>query len=253
VDCVRIPTGHAGRVCTVVVLIRPGHPWPVAMAANRDERLDRAWDPPAAWWPDHPGVIGGRDRSAGGTWMALGPSGVTAAVLNRPGTLGPLAGKRSRGELPLIAAAQPTAEQGAGAIAAMDAGLWRGFNLVLSDALGAFFIRGLGAGRPEIMRLPPGLHMITAHDPNDLESPWRVPGSPVTCRASARRGPPNPGIGATGRRCWATGSGTPNVNSTSIRAEASARSAPPCWHSPGTVRRPGNSPRAGHTQRRSGP
>lgn len=158
-------------VCTVVVLIRPGHAWPVTLAANRDERLDRAWDPPAAWWPDYPGVIGGRDRSAGGTWMALGPAGVVAAVLNRPGTLGPLAGKRSRGDLPLMAASHPTAEAGAQAVGALDAGLWRGFNLVVADAAGALFIRGEGQGRPAVERLPPGLHMVTAHDPNDLESP----------------------------------------------------------------------------------
>ncbi|MBR0678152.1 NRDE family protein, partial [Roseomonas alkaliterrae] len=89
-------------MCTVIVLRRPHHPWPLLLAANRDERLDRPWDPPAAWWPESPGLIGGRDRSAGGTWMALGPGGVVAAVLNRPGSLGPEAGKRSRGELPLV-------------------------------------------------------------------------------------------------------------------------------------------------------
>jgi hypothetical protein len=159
------------RVCTVVVLIRPGHPWPVVLAANRDERIDRAWDAPAQWWPDHPRVIGGRDRSAGGTWMALGPSGVMAAVLNRPGTLGPAAGKRSRGELPLLAASQPSAAEAAGVIAGLDAGLWRGFNLVVADAGGAWFLRGIGQGRPDAAPLPEGLHMITAHDPNDLQAP----------------------------------------------------------------------------------
>ena len=59
------------RVCTVVVRVDPSG---VLLAANRDERLDRAWDPPAAWWPDQPGVIGGRDRSGGGTWMGINRS-----------------------------------------------------------------------------------------------------------------------------------------------------------------------------------
>ncbi|MFM7779687.1 MAG: NRDE family protein, partial [Alphaproteobacteria bacterium] len=81
-------------MCTLILLIRPDHAWPMLIAANRDERADRAWDAPAAWWPDYPGVIGGRDRSAGGTWMALGPHGVLAAALNRPGSLGPAPGKR---------------------------------------------------------------------------------------------------------------------------------------------------------------
>jgi hypothetical protein len=158
-------------VCTVVVLSRPGHPWPVVLAANRDERLDRAWDAPGAYWPEHPDVVGGRDRSAGGTWMALSRRGVVAAVLNRPGTLGPAAGKRSRGELPLLAVSEPTAAAGAQAIGRLDGGLWRGFNLVIADAAGALFVRGDGHGQPEVQALAPGLHIVTAHDPNDPESP----------------------------------------------------------------------------------
>ena len=44
-------------MCTVVLLHRPGHAWPLLLAAIRDERIDRAWDPPAAHWPDRPGVV----------------------------------------------------------------------------------------------------------------------------------------------------------------------------------------------------
>jgi uncharacterized protein with NRDE domain len=158
-------------VCTVVLLMRPGHPWPLALAANRDEMLDRAWDLPAAHWPDQPGITAGRDRSGGGTWMGVNRNGVAAAVLNRPGSLGPAAGKRSRGDLPLLALAHRTAGEAAAAVTALDAGAWRSFNLVLADREGAIFVRGLGHGRPEARPLAPGLHMVTAHDPDDLESP----------------------------------------------------------------------------------
>jgi hypothetical protein len=155
-------------VCTVVVSVRPRQ---ILLAANRDERLDRPWDPPAAWWPDRPGVTAGRDRTAGGTWMGMNRDGMVAAVLNRPGTLGPLAGKRSRGELPLMALDHPTAAAAAEALTRLDAGAWRGFNMVLADATGAWFLRGLGHGHPQAVRLPDGVSMITAHDPNDLDSP----------------------------------------------------------------------------------
>jgi hypothetical protein len=158
-------------MCTVILLRRPDHAFPLLVAANRDERLDRAWDPPAARWPGHPDVIGGQDRTAGGSWMALGPTGVLAAVLNRPGSLGPAAGKRSRGELPLMAAAAGTAEAATAAILALDAGQWRAFNMVIADSRQAFFLRGLGTGRPEATPLPEGLSMVTAHDPNDPTSP----------------------------------------------------------------------------------
>jgi uncharacterized protein with NRDE domain len=158
-------------MCTVVVLIRPGHGWPLVLAANRDEMLARAWDPPATHWPEQPDVVAGRDRSGGGTWMGINRAGVVAAVLNRPGSLGPAAGKRSRGELPLRALAQPTADTAAATIGTLDAGEWRSFNLVLADPTGAVFVRGLGHGRPQAERLAQGLHMVTAHDPDDLESP----------------------------------------------------------------------------------
>ncbi len=152
-------------MCTVVVLVRPNR---VLLAANRDERVDRAWDPPDEYWP---GIIGGRDRAAGGTWMGLNRHGVVAAVLNRPGTLGPAAGKRSRGELPLLALAHPTAAEAAGALIRLDAAEWRGFNMVLADRAGAVFVRGVGHGRPRAETLPAGVSMVTAHDPNDLDSP----------------------------------------------------------------------------------
>ena len=158
-------------MCTVVLLLRPGHPVPVMLMANRDERLDRPWDAPGAWWPERPGVVGGRDRTAGGTWMAVNRHGVVAAVLNRPGSLGPAPGKRSRGELPLLALAHESAGAAAERMAGLDAGEWRSFNLVLADRSGAWFVRGKGRGQPQPEALPPGVSMVTAHDPNDLDSP----------------------------------------------------------------------------------
>lgn len=158
-------------MCTLVLSLRPASDWPVVVVANRDERLDRAWDPPGPHWADRPGVIGGRDRSAGGTWMAMNRHGLLAAVLNRPGSLGPAPGKRSRGVLPLLALEHRTADAAAAAIAALDAGAWRSFNLVIADRAGAVFLRGLGHGRAEPVPLAPGVHMVTAHDPDDAESP----------------------------------------------------------------------------------
>jgi Transport and Golgi organisation 2 len=156
-------------MCTVVLLKRSQHPWPVMVAANRDEQLDRPWDPPAQWWPDRPGVVAGRDRLGGGTWMGLNSHHVVAVVLNRRGSLGPESGKRSRGDLPLLALENRCAEAATSAIAALDAGAWRSFNLVLADSTGAaFWLRGLGQGRPETMPLADGVHVITSSDPNEM-------------------------------------------------------------------------------------
>ncbi|MGI3776717.1 MAG: NRDE family protein [Janthinobacterium lividum] len=156
-------------MCTLVLLSRPGHAWPLLVAANRDESLARPWRAPAAHWPGRPGVVGGLDLLGGGTWMAA-RGGLVAAVLNRRHSLGPAPGKRSRGDLPLDALGHPTARDAVRALSREDAGAFRPFNLVVADREGAFLLRGLGEGRPDVLALSPGLHMVTAFDPDDPAS-----------------------------------------------------------------------------------
>ena len=160
-------------MCTVVFLRRPGHAWPMVIAANRDEMADRPWRPPARHWPDRPEVVAGLDELAGGTWLGINDHGVVAGILNRPGTLGPAAGLRSRGELPLEALDHADADAAAAALRALDARAWRPFNMFVADNRDAFWIRSLGHqgdGRVAAHPLPPGLSMLTAHDLNDAES-----------------------------------------------------------------------------------
>ena len=192
-------------MCTVVVLIRPGHDWPLILAANRDEMVDRPWDPPAAYWPTRPEVVAGRDRLGGGTWKGVNARGAVATVLNRPGSLGPAPGKRSRGELPLLALEGGTATQGAAVIAGLDAGPYRSFNMVLADRSGAIFVRGLGHGRAEVQHLTAGVHMVTARDPDDLASPRVARHLPRFRRAP----PPDPQDWDEWRAILGDGSGPP--------------------------------------------
>lgn len=158
-------------MCTVVVSTNPSHPWPLLIAANRDERLDRPWQPPARHWPDHPGCLGGRDGLGGGSWLAVNDKGVAAAVLNRVGSLGPAPGKRSRGDLPLVGLDHDTAEAAAAAIAALDAGTLRSFNMLVADRTRAFYLCGLGYGHAEVIPLEPGVHMIATAGPDDMKIP----------------------------------------------------------------------------------
>jgi hypothetical protein len=90
-------------MCTAILSIEPGAP--VLLAGIRDELVDRAWEPPGRHWPDHPGLIGGLDLLAGGTWLAVAPGARRAAcVLNGRGRTAPADSRRSRGVLPLQAA-----------------------------------------------------------------------------------------------------------------------------------------------------
>ncbi len=138
----------------------------------------RAWRAPARHWPDRPEVTAGLDLEAGGSWLGVNDHGVVAAVLNRPGTLGPQDGKRSRGELVLEALDHAEAEAAALAFSQLNADAYRSFNLVVADPDRVFWLRNPGddgttAAAPaiEVFELPAGLSMITAHDRNDPSSP----------------------------------------------------------------------------------
>jgi len=96
--------GTLPGVCIVFLDIARGREWPVVVAAVRDEFADRPWSPPAAHWPHLPHVVGPRDDTAGGTWLAVDQrSPALALVVNRPLVQAAASGRRSRGELPLVA------------------------------------------------------------------------------------------------------------------------------------------------------
>ncbi|MEX0758724.1 MAG: NRDE family protein [Tistlia sp.] len=160
-------------MCTLVLLRRPEHDWPLILGANRDEMVDRPSRPPGRHWPDRPEVVGGLDALSGGSWLAMNDQGVLAAVLNRRGSLGPAAGKRSRGELALEALDHAEAAAAAWALGDLDPGAYRSFNLVIADERDAFWLRNRGeeAEGIEVMPLPRGLNMLTAFDLNDPVSP----------------------------------------------------------------------------------
>lgn len=127
---------------------------PLRVLGLRDEFAGRAFDDPAAWWPDHPDVIGGRDRVAGGTWCASDVrTGATALVVNR---IERRDGSPSRGILPLAALAHgrtwPTGVEVTGMAA---------FNLLLADADGVTVWTWDGVQLGEFTP-PAGRHMLTS-------------------------------------------------------------------------------------------
>lgn len=91
-------------MCTVLLRFAPEARWPLLLAAVRDEFVDRPWDPPARYWDgEAAGLVGGRDRVAGGTWLAVDPGERRVAALLNGVPLGvpPGAARPSRGGLPI--------------------------------------------------------------------------------------------------------------------------------------------------------
>ncbi|MGO1121008.1 NRDE family protein [Rhodovibrionaceae bacterium A322] len=157
-------------MCTIVLLRRPGHSWPLLFAGNRDEMADRAWQAPGRHWTDRPDVTAGRDDLSGGSWLGVNDHGVMAVVLNRWGTLGPADGKRSRGELVLDALDFADAKDAAEALQHLNASAFRGFNLVIADNRDAYWLRNQEDRGLDCQLVPEGLSMMTAFDMNDIDS-----------------------------------------------------------------------------------
>lgn len=163
-------------MCTLVILRRPDHEWPLIIAANRDEMADRPSSPPGRHWPDRPRVTAGRDDLSGGTWLGINDYGLVAGVLNRVGSLGPRPEYRSRGELPLEALDHAEAAVAAEALSHANPAAFRSFNLVIADVREAFWLcspgieEGAGTHEVKMAAIPAGLSMITAHGLDDPAS-----------------------------------------------------------------------------------
>jgi hypothetical protein len=157
-------------MCTVLVLLRPGERWPLLVATNRDERLERAFDLPDRYWPAVPGALAWRDRAGGGSWLGLNDDGVVATLVNAHDQLGPLAGKASRGELVVRALAERDAASAARTIGALPPARYRGFTLLVADRAQAFALSSDGAA-VRVDALAPGHHMLTPEGCDVADAP----------------------------------------------------------------------------------
>jgi Transport and Golgi organisation 2 len=151
-------------VCTVLIRLAPGNRWPVLLGAVRDEFVDRSWDPPGRHWAGAASrLLGGRDRTAGGTWLAVDPGPKRPAVaalvngLPLPPLPMPAAGVRpTRGTLALTlltTRTPPTAETLAG---------YDRFHLLLATLEGTD-VWSWDGGDLDYRRLAAGEHILVNH------------------------------------------------------------------------------------------
>jgi hypothetical protein len=152
-------------MCLLALFFRAVPDAPLVVGANREEAYARGGEPPRLL-PGPCPAVAGVDPTAGGTWLGVNAHGVLAAVTNRPKSNAP-ARPRSRGLLVRDLLTCPSAAVAVErATAELDQNRYAGCNVLCADQERAVVLeaRAWLSVRP----LPPGLHVLTARDVNDL-------------------------------------------------------------------------------------
>lgn len=84
-------------MCLIFIALKSHPRYKLIVAANRDEFYDRKTSA-AAYWKDHPQILGGRDLEASGTWLGMTKSGRICMVTNfrDPKNINPKAPSRGK-------------------------------------------------------------------------------------------------------------------------------------------------------------
>jgi len=152
-------------MCLILFALDADPHYRLVIAANRDEYHVRP-SAPAGFWPDAPGIYGGRDLERGGSWFALQSDGRLALVTNvrEPGE--PLRSPRSRGLLVSdFLRGQKSPEEYLQGLAPQ-AGDWQGFNLLVGAGGNLCYWSNRGGAW---QRLPAGCYGLSNAG---LDTPW---------------------------------------------------------------------------------
>jgi len=139
-------------MCTLILGIDVAGPRTVIAGANRDEDPARPSDPPGLLVP-RPRVVGGRDRRAGGTWLAVRESRALVAMLNRRERGAPPAGRRSRGLL------------------ALEAAPYAAFSMVFATPGSCWMLAHQPGQPPRLTTIEAGWHVLTHAELDDPAEP----------------------------------------------------------------------------------
>ena len=177
-------------MCTLILGVSVVAPGTVILGANRDEDPARPSDPPGVL-RERPRVIGGRDRRAGGTWLAVRERRAVVALLNRRDPAG-APGVRSRGLLTLETAAAPEdtgtpRDVSADVLPAAATPLARGvlgfatdalrrdryapFSLVFASHEVCWLLVNDGDAAPRVVPIAQGWHVLTHTELDDPNEP----------------------------------------------------------------------------------
>ena len=161
---------HWGLMCTLILARDVLGPATLLLAANRDESPGRPTDPPLVL-NGNPRIAGGRDRLAGGTWLAVREGPAVVALLNRRDPAPGRAGVRSRGLLTLDLARAPVAKARDRVVALASEAAYAPFTLLYGAPEDCWLLVNDGARAPRILDIAAGWHALTHQDLDDPSEP----------------------------------------------------------------------------------
>ena len=152
-----------------MVAYRRVRDYPIVLAANRDEYLDRPAQGPGLLCSP-PAVWGGRDVRAGGTWLGVNAYGLVVGLTNRrihPEQENDSA-RRSRGLLCLDALRYGSVDEIVSWLSHQPSDRYNPFNLLVADQCAAYWIAYDHIA--QMHRLEPGLHILANGNINDVDT-----------------------------------------------------------------------------------
>jgi len=152
-------------VCLILFAHRAHLAYRLVVAANRDEWFCRP-TAPAAFWPDAPHVLAGRDLEAKGTWLGVTRSGRFAALTNFRDAESRRTDLPSRGALVSDFLTSDVAPEEYLRSLRAQAGRYNGFSLLVADARS---VRYLSNRKGAARELPSGVYGLSNYL---LDAPW---------------------------------------------------------------------------------
>lgn len=143
-------------MCILVLAWQKSENYPLVLASNRDEFLQRPTRA-ASFWPESPNVLGSQDLEAGGSWLLVTRAGRWATLTNFRDGLDTKVTKLSRGQLVLEAITRPLASLPHWL--ETEAQNFAGFNLLWGTSQEAWYFSNRGAAKSK--RLKPGIHVLS--------------------------------------------------------------------------------------------
>lgn len=152
-------------MCLLYLSYKSHTKYPLIIAANRDEFYERS-SAPACFWPDNPGVIGGRDLQGGGTWFGMTKGGRIAAVTNFRDLASVKPDGPSRGMLvrDFLCGTMPPEDYLRELRQCCSE--YSGFNIIAGTVDSLYYFSNMS---DSIVRIPPGAHCVSN---NFLNVPW---------------------------------------------------------------------------------